>query len=162
MLNVDIPQASTITTWQSGIISVPLSAGSKFILDGLPSIQITRKTAALYRVNEGYFTYNVGNDVFSSGLVPTNPAKIQLSTTSAGGEYLLANPFVLGDTNPFPANSWRRAKNDDEPIYIIPSGQVDASGVEFLGYPVLNILCRFLISSINDRDFLANFAEGCI
>jgi hypothetical protein len=162
MFNVAIPQASSLSTWYTGIVSVPLTAGAQFVLDNVNPILLAQKSAMLYRLDEAYFSYNVGSENFDSGFVVANPAKLQLGTNSSRGEFLLANPLLLGGSHPFTLNAWRRAKNDDEPIYIIPFGQVDGSGNGFVGCSTLEIVCRFLVTSINDRDFQANFETGCV
>jgi hypothetical protein len=162
MLAVNIPQSSSVSSWHSGIIRVPMSTGAQFVLDGLSPIQIAKRTGVLYKITEAYFSYNVGDDAFLSGLIPTNPARVHLSITSKNGELLFANPLDLGGSHPFPLNVWRRTKNENEPLFILPMGAVDGSGDGFLGCPELDILCRFHVTSINDKDFLAAFSGGCI
>lgn len=162
MLVSEFPQASSLSSWYSGIIRIPISAGGQYILDGLAPVQIARRTGVLYKITEAYFSTNVGNDGFNSGLIPTNPARIQLSITAQNGELLLADPLVIGGGHPFPLSVWRKPKNDNEPLFIKPMGQIDGSGDAFLGFPEVYILCRFLVTTINEREFLATFAGGCI
>jgi hypothetical protein len=158
----NIPQSSSLSTWVSGIIKVQMSAGAQFILDLVAPIKIAQRTGFLYKITEANFTYNVGDSTFMSGLIPTNPARVQLAITGKNGEFLFADPLKLGNSHPFPLNVWRRPKNDTESMYLLPMGQVDASGDGFLGFPELDIVCNFLITSINDKDFLAAFSGGCI
>lgn len=158
----NIPQSSSLSTWVSGIIRVPLTVGAQYVLDVVAPIKIAQRTGFLYKITEAYFTFNMGATAFISGLSPSNPARVQLAITGKNGEFLFSDPLKLGNSHPFPLNVWRKPKNDSENMYLLPMGQVDGSGDAFLGYPELDITCNFLITSINDKDFLAAFSGGCI
>jgi hypothetical protein len=159
--NIRVPVASTTFTWYSGILSIPLLAG-KFTLTGVAPVQIAKRTGVLYRIVHASMSFNCSADAFNSGMVPTNPAAVQLCITAKNGEFVLADKLLLGVDHPFPLNAWRRTKNSEEPLFIVPYGEVDGLVPDLIGVSPLNICCRFQVESISDKDFLAQFTGGCL
>lgn len=157
----ETPQSSSFTAWYSGVISSPIALGI-FDLALVPPIEITKKTAILYRVKQALFTYNCGADAFNTAIIASDFPYVQLCTTEATGEYVLNNHIALGSEQKSPCNSWHKAKSSGEGLFIKPQGKIDGAAVGLLGFPVLNILCRFQIEGINDKDFLQRFSGGCI